>query len=110
DPAVRKLVSDLLHKHRQAVAYTRADAPPPGPAPDDIDRVTHLRTAPPVGDAVQRAPAREGVVFAVARGVLYALDAETGKPRWATRVGLDAARPPVWLPRKDKEPAVVLVV
>jgi outer membrane protein assembly factor BamB len=108
DDAVKKLLADAMRKHLEAVVYTPAKAAPPAPAEDDADLLTNLLITPPVEDGMHKAPAREGVIFALARGVLYALDAKTGRPLWAARVGLKA-RLPVWLPRPGKRPALVLV-
>jgi hypothetical protein len=109
DSDVRQLLNEALNNHRAAINYTGAKAAPPVPVEDDPDRLSNLLLVPPVGAPVLRAPTREEVIFAVARGVLYALDAETGKPLWATRVGRDATQLPVWLPHTDKGPALVLV-
>jgi hypothetical protein len=109
-PDVGKLLNEALAKHRNAINYTVAKPAPPAPADDDPDRLTNLLITPPVGEQVLKAPAREETIFSVARGVLYALDAETGKPRWAVRVGSDAPHPPLWLPRLEKGPPLALVL
>src|SRR5262249_29906344 len=48
------------------------------------------------------------IVFALARGVLYALDQGTGQVRWATRVGVDTTSLPVRITALDAELALVL--
>jgi hypothetical protein len=106
--AVKRLLAEARRRHLEAVVYTPAMAAPPAPVEDDANLLTNLLITPPVEDGMQKALAREGVIFALARGVLYALEAKTGQPLWAARVGLKA-RLPVWLPRSGKGPALVLV-
>lgn len=55
------------------------------------------------------APANERVVFALARGVLYALTESTGHILWATRVGIDVASLPLRIPKGPNSPEQVLV-
>jgi len=63
-----------------------------------------------VGAARANTPAAtERVVFAVARGVLYALTETTGQILWATRVGIDVATLPVRIRRAQNAPELVLV-
>ncbi len=49
------------------------------------------------------------VVFALARGLLYVLDGDTGAVRWATRVGIDAQTLPLRVPEDESNPDLVLV-
>lgn len=63
-----------------------------------------LETAPPS----TRPP--DEVVLAVARGLLYALDARTGRRLWACRVGLDAGDLPARVPTGDDPELVVVAV
>lgn len=57
-------------------------------------------------------PMEEGrhAVFALARGVLYALDQSTGRDLWATRVGIDTTTLPVRLPAVPPSPELLLVL
>lgn len=50
-----------------------------------------------------------GIVFAVARGVLYALSEDKGQLIWAARVGIDANDLPVRVPASGSVPTLVLV-
>jgi outer membrane protein assembly factor BamB len=54
--------------------------------------------------------AEEGTIFALARGVLYALSERSGHVRWATRVGIDTTALPVRLPPTDTSPELALVL
>ena len=56
----------------------------------------------------RRAPGR--IVFALARGVLYALDQGSGHVRWATRVGVDTTTLPVRITPRAAAPELVLVL
>jgi len=51
----------------------------------------------------------ERVVFAIARGVLYALSETSGQIVWATRVGIDVSNLPVRIPKGPNAPELVLV-
>jgi outer membrane protein assembly factor BamB len=59
----------------------------------------------PVGD-----PSDDQVVLALARGVLYALDAGNGRVKWATRVGIDTNTLPTRVPARDPLPERILVL
>ena len=48
-------------------------------------------------------------VFALVRGVLYALDPVNGSLRWARRVGIDTVQLPLWLPATSVTPPLALV-
>ncbi|MFN4261195.1 MAG: PQQ-binding-like beta-propeller repeat protein [Gemmataceae bacterium] len=52
----------------------------------------------------------DGVILALARGVLYALSEKTGAVRWAARVGIDTLTPPTRLPANELSPELVLVL
>jgi outer membrane protein assembly factor BamB len=51
-----------------------------------------------------------GVVLALARGVLYALAESDGRLLWWTRVGIDTTTLPVRLPAGETNPEVILVL
>jgi outer membrane protein assembly factor BamB len=55
-------------------------------------------------------PSTRGVVFALARGVLYALAEQDGRILWATRVGIDTTRLPVRVAATQVTPEIVLVL
>src|SRR5262249_46000716 len=59
--------------------------------------------------AASRSPGEE-VVFALARGVLYALGAKSSEVYWAARVGLDTMTLPVRLPLTESTPEIALVL
>lgn len=54
-------------------------------------------------------PPNTGIVYAVARGVLYALSEEKGQLIWAARVGIDANDLPVRIPTSGSVPPLVLL-
>jgi outer membrane protein assembly factor BamB len=55
-------------------------------------------------------PSTRGVVFALARGVLYALAEHDGRILWATRVGIDTTRLPVRVAATQVTPEIALVL
>ncbi|GIW83010.1 MAG: hypothetical protein KatS3mg105_4817 [Gemmatales bacterium] len=68
-----------------------------------------LLVAPPLQAAVDPPVGRTGVVFASARGVLYALEKTTGNVLWTTRHGIDIHELPLRLPASEATPELVLV-
>ncbi|MDY3562057.1 PQQ-binding-like beta-propeller repeat protein [Gemmata sp. JC673] len=96
DPEVRALVATAKGNLRKLVRYTD-DPAPPEPVPPTT--AASLLFVTPVGKTklheagVGAAPPT--VFLCVARGILYALDEDTGTLLWATRVGADITDPPV---------------
>ncbi|MGL4423593.1 MAG: PQQ-binding-like beta-propeller repeat protein [Gemmataceae bacterium] len=89
DEAVR-ILEDAKLKLRKLIA-TVADVRPADPVPKE-NAPSLLFIAPPAGEkppppAAPNPDAVPETVFAVARGILYALDVEFGTLLWATRVG-----------------------
>jgi outer membrane protein assembly factor BamB len=91
DPEFKDLLAQLATQVQERVTYVRAKRP-------------HLTSLPPeepslvVAEAASPGFRIEGVVFALARGLLHALDQRTGTPLWYTRVGIDTFTLPVRLP------------
>jgi flagellar basal body-associated protein FliL len=59
-----------------------------------------------LGSNTDPVPANTGIVFAVARGVLYALAEGKGQIIWAARVGIDTVHLPVRVPASGNVPGV----
>jgi len=95
DAELKELLQRLLTAHIGQVSYTPeasgALKPPPG------DEGTSLLVTSAVGKVVPIAMKAQ-TIFALARGVLYALDARDGQVRWARRVGIDNQHLPLRLP------------
>jgi hypothetical protein len=110
DGDVKELLAQLDELLRRQVTYTPVkNGELPDPKPEDTER--GLLVAPSVGEhsgLPGGPPVR--VVFALARGVLWALDRSDGHVRWATRVGLDITMLPLRLPAKLSAPERVLVL
>ena len=111
DPEVTDIIKSVQKILEQQVKYEPYKEPvPPVPARDDMP--TGLLFAPRL-DGGRSAPAGAGgqgaVYFAVARGVLYALDEGDGHVLWATRVGIDCDTLPLRVPASDRNPELVLV-
>jgi outer membrane protein assembly factor BamB len=105
-------VTDLLRQlqdgHLRSVVYAQADQPPG--AGRGEDRVPSLLVAPRLDVGVDPGGRDDGtVVFALARGVLYALSQKTGRIVWAMRVGIDSATLPVRVAASGARPEMVLV-
>jgi outer membrane protein assembly factor BamB len=71
---------------------------------------TSLLVVPPVVSAPPSVSEGKRAVLALARGVLYALDQNTGEERWATRVGIDTETLPVRLPATPTSSELFLVL
>lgn len=109
DPLVVAKVEDMHRRIEAKAGYAREPNPiQPTPMPDD--GLTSLLFAPRFDQALPRqitwAPT---VFFCQARGVLYALDEDGGRVRWAARTGLDTDIMPVRVPASDRNPEMVLV-
>jgi hypothetical protein len=108
DPEIGALLTDLVHAHRGSIKYF------PAPfslavQPSKDDMLPGLLVMPARTLAKARG-GNHGVVFALVRGVLYALDAERGELRWARRVGIDTTLLPLRVPADPITPEVVLVL
>lgn len=62
-----------------------------------------------LGSNTDPIPENTGIVYAVSRGVLYALAEAKGQIIWAARVGIDTTELPVRIPASGNVPALVLV-
>jgi hypothetical protein len=96
DPKIRELLKELWKKAVPAIVYTKPEPvkTPPEFAPPGI------LVGPRVGERGTPA-AGNGIVFALARGVLYALRELDGRILWATRVGIDSTQLPVRIQSND---------
>lgn len=108
DAELKELLQRLLTAHIGQVAYTPLTAPaaftlPPG------DEGTSLLITLAVGKVVPLSM-KTRTVFALARGVLYALDGRDGQLRWARRVGIDNQHLPVRLPATSTIPELAIIV
>jgi hypothetical protein len=97
----------LVLAHREAIQYQPATNVAIDDAVDE-DALSGVLVAPVLTKA--KAAAADGrVVLALARGVLYALDAERGNVRWARRVGIDTSVLPLRVPADPITPELALV-
>lgn len=113
DPEIKKLIDGLYTSVIAQVTYSPAREPAAPVAVED--RETTLVLVPRIGEAETRssrtAPSASGnVIFALARGYLYALDEASGSLRWATRVGIDTTTLPVRVPASSTHGEMVLLL
>jgi outer membrane protein assembly factor BamB len=108
DAEIADLLGKLVVAHKDAIKYvpaTKATVPPPV----DEDALPGLLPMPFLKTA--KGPGSPGgIALALARGVLYAFDAEHGEFRWARRVGIDTAVLPLRVPAEPIAPELVLVL
>jgi outer membrane protein assembly factor BamB len=105
DPGVRRAIAQAEEQSLHEVVYRPMIQPPQPTGPADGPPALLLETTPhrkPDGPAAD-------VVFAVARGILYALDGRDGRRLWACRVGLDSGELPARVPPIGDGPELILV-
>jgi outer membrane protein assembly factor BamB len=103
DASIRQEIARVENARLREVTYEPLNKQPQRTVPAGGPSVLLLETA----SASTRAP--EEVVVAVARGLLYALDARDGRRVWACRVGLDSGELPVRLRANGDGPELILV-
>lgn len=107
DARVRELLDRLRSRMQEAVRYVPAPANTAGtPA---AESAPSLLVVPPLPKPAA-GQSTGGVIFALARGVLYALAEPTGQVLWATRVGIDTATLPVRVRVNAIAPEIALVL
>jgi outer membrane protein assembly factor BamB len=109
DAELQKLLSKLGEDHVAAVTYSAVKASPTQPAKPDAE--PSLLIAPRVDRAMERAQVEDQrPVFALVRGVLYALAPGTGEVLWARRIGVDTILLPLRQPATPIAPEIALVL
>ncbi len=102
DPEVKKVEDELYENLRDSIVPTKDEEPLlPGRRAEDYLPV--LMVEPLVGRPSDDEPKlrADRIVFALARGVLYALRQSDGDVLWATRVGIDTAHLPLRVPPSE---------
>jgi outer membrane protein assembly factor BamB len=108
-PDVVPLMNKLFEGHQASVVYVPAGRDGGRPAPEE-DREPSLRFDPLVAGTPGAAPRDDGVVLALARGVLYALKRRNGEVKWTLRVGIDTTALPVTVPARVGSRERILVL
>lgn len=106
DARVQELLARIAEGRRGLVVWTEGGA---SLQPPEDERAPSLLIVPSVFKQRSLPPEKGRVFFALAHGVLYALDQSNGHVRWASRVGIDTATLPVRLPATESSPEIVLV-
>jgi outer membrane protein assembly factor BamB len=109
EPAVEELMRQMVMDHIANVKYIKEEPGPQAAAPLKDDGLQSLVVDP----LLQGRPAqlnKPGIVLALVRGVLYALDRSTGRVTWAMRVGIDTDTLPVRVPATATMPERILVL
>src|SRR5262249_51354887 len=92
DTRTRDRLLAIYKKHLQSVKYTEADGKKLAAPPEETE--PSLVFDPLVGGTSGTPRKGTPVVLALARGVLYWLDRDTGHVQWAERVGIDTTALP----------------
>ncbi len=98
----------LIDAHRAAVRFI-VTGPEDGPQPAAEDVLPSVAFTPAVGKT-NAAPVSDGVVLALARGVLYAFEPARGDLRYVRRLGVDTTVLPLRVPASDITPEMLLVL
>jgi outer membrane protein assembly factor BamB len=107
-PEVNNLMDQLFRGHLANVRYVKEAVPRKFRGAGEEDEPSII-IDPLIGGSPGRARNR-GIVLALARGVLYALDRDNGQFRWATRVGIDITALPVRVPPQAGSSERILVL
>ncbi len=109
DGELSSRIADLKRREPQLVRYHRDPKElPRGPVAGG-GRAPALIVCPVVAGNPGPSSMDDGIVFALVRGVLYALSQKTGEPRWFMRVGIDMQTLPARLPAEPPLPEMALV-
>jgi hypothetical protein len=108
DPDAKKILDRLRETILSQVSYTASGEILPKNAIGSKDQT--LPVVASLKESNDLAHAGPGVVFAVCRGVLYALTKKGGKLVWTCRVGMDSNSLPARLPAGETHPEIALVL
>jgi outer membrane protein assembly factor BamB len=78
--------------------------------PTGLASASRLMVVPPAAASGQLPQANAEVVFALARGMLYALAGKDGSLLWAAHIGIDASTLPLRVPDQEGAREIVLVM
>ena len=112
DPAVSAMLQEAEKKIQGRWVYRRLDEPlaPIKLRESGMTGLLFAGRLDPEGNRPARVPGPASVFFALARGVLYALDENDGHVLWATRVGIDSDSLPTRIPADDLNPEEMVLV
>ena len=108
DAEIRGLLEAMVKAHRAQVVFTPAN-PEEKRTLLEEDALPSLSVTPSL-KAERTAATSPGLVLALARGVLYALEPAKGEVRWVKRVGIDSRAAPLRVPADLLTPELALVV
>lgn len=109
DPKVVAQVARIAEALRRMVKFKPAGGNLPPPRIEE-ETEPSLLIVPATFTPAAALNENPRIVFALARGVLYALEHSTGRVQWATRVGIDTTALPLRLPATEISNEIVLVL
>jgi hypothetical protein len=117
DVEFQALLRQLAEAHRQQVKYVAVRRSVPVLHPDArSDEPASIVVVNPVGAGGRKPGEHQSVnagrspILALVRGVLYGLDPDNGRLRWARRIGVDSTSLPVRLPATKTSAERLLVL
>jgi outer membrane protein assembly factor BamB len=108
DSAGQEVLARLRQQFLEQITYTRARVAA-GTA-RKLGGAPRLMIVPTISGAGQAPATGLEVVFALARGMLYALSGKDGCLLWAVHVGVDASSLPVRVPLQEGSQEIVLIL
>jgi outer membrane protein assembly factor BamB len=109
EPPALDVLGRLREQFFATLTYTDKDAVAPE-KPTSLASTSRLMIVPPVAVSGQLPQANAEVVFALARGMLYALAGNDGSLLWAAHIGIDASTLPLRVPDQEGARDIVLVM
>jgi hypothetical protein len=109
DSELHDLLQELVKAHASSVKFTPVMVSE-AQKPATLDREPSYLVTPLLRRSATAPAGGSATVFALARGVLYALEPRTGDIRWARRVGVDTTLLPLRLPAGPVAPEIALVL
>jgi len=103
-----KILADLKANHFAGITYTSMNgvSTPQLTSPAGIANYVFA----PSSYYDKEGPTGASPVFALARGILYALDPQRGDIRWARRLGIDSRHLPMSIPATLAHPALLIAI
>jgi outer membrane protein assembly factor BamB len=109
EPPALEVLGRLREQFFATLSYTTKDAVGPEKA-SNLASTSRLMIVPPVAGSGQLPQANAEVVFALARGMLYALAGNDGHLLWSAHIGIDASTLPLRVPDQEGAREIVLVM
>jgi outer membrane protein assembly factor BamB len=110
EPPALDVLERLREQFFASIAYSQEKEAVAPEKPANLASASRLMIVPSVTASPQLPQANAEVVFALARGMLYALAGTDGNLLWAAHIGIDASALPLRVPDQEGARDIVLVM